>query len=170
VEQGMEVEQGSGTGRCCGAEAPSPVASAEFVGSPPPDRSKPPKQPKRSKPPPDDTPDVIVLREAWNELTRAPLPRWEAGRAKEALAALARRPLSQWREIFAKIAASTFCRGESGRDGSWRADIDWALRPGGAKPEPALKVLEGAYDDRTARRPGEPSDWSGPAGCVEVQL
>jgi len=122
------------------------VASGELLGSPP--EIKPPKPPKRSKAPPTDTPEVIALRAAWNELTTSPLPRWEAGRVNEATAALSRRPLSQWREIFARISASAFCRGEAGGDRGWRADVDWALRAGGSKPEPALKVLEGAYDDR----------------------
>ena len=67
---------------------------------------------------------------------------------------LAAAPLLLWREVFARIQASPFCRGE---DGGWKADIDWALRPAGKKPETALKVLEGAYDrSGSARGPLEP--------------
>lgn len=85
------------------------------------------------------------LAEAWNEITSPPLPRvvgMPADRKKRARAALQRRPLAQWREIFRLVGESPFLLGE---DGGWRADFDWIIRPGGTKPEPAQRVLEGAY-------------------------
>lgn len=109
---------------------------------------------KRSKPKPVETPEVRALRESWNELTKPPIPRWTAGRVKAAQAALERRPLEQWREVFERINKSDFLRGQSGK---WKADIDWALRPEGTKPEPALKVLEGTYDN--GKTPVGSGDW-----------
>ncbi len=41
------------------------------------------------------------------------------------------------REVFTTINASPFCRGE---EGGWRANFDWALKPGNI-----AKVLEGNY-------------------------
>jgi len=96
--------------------------------------------------PPDNVAD---LRQAWNDITTAPLPRWREGRDWVARAALKRRPLEQWREVFARINASAFCRGQ---DGGWKADIDWALRPEGKKPETATRVLEGAFDASPVQR------------------
>ena len=91
---------------------------------------------------------MCIRDRAWNDLTTAPIPKWTAGRIREAEKALQRRPFEQWREVFKRINASPFLRGLKG---DWRADIDWALRPGGTKPESALKVLEGAYDDGVMR-------------------
>lgn len=106
-------------------------------------------------------PDVAALRAVWNETTTAPLSRWHSGREELARAALKRRTLEQWREVFARINASAFCRGQ---DGGWRADIDWALRPEGKKPETALKVLEGAFDRAAGPSKGpvaaESVDWT----------
>lgn len=94
----------------------------------------------------DEPAEVVALREAWNELTTAPIAKWTAGRTKTAQEALKRRSLEQWREVFTRINATPFLRGE--KPGSnWKADIDWALRAEGKKPESALKVLEGAFDD-----------------------
>jgi hypothetical protein len=89
---------------------------------------------------------VEQLREAWNTLTSEPLPRWsDRGKVMKAraTAALKRRPLEQWREIFARIERSSFLRGSGG----WKAHAEWALRPEGKKPEPAARILEGAFDD-----------------------
>ena len=80
----------------------------------------------------------------WNSITTPPLPRVEMmppDRLKKARAALKRRPLEQWREVFMKAEASAFCHGESGKD--WLANFDWAIRPAGVKPEPALMLIEG---------------------------
>lgn len=96
-------------------------------------------------------PDVVAeLRDLWNEVTTAPISKWREGREKLAREALRRRPLEQWREVFTRINSSSFCRGA---DGGWRADIDWALRPEGKKPETAAKVLEGAFDRAPAPKP-----------------
>ena len=114
------------------------------------------KAPKKSKPSPVETPEVRALRESWNELTKPPIPKWTAGRVQTAQAALERRPLEQWREVFERINKSDFLRGQSG---TWKADIDWALRPEGTKPEPALKVLEGTYDN--GKTPVGSGDWRG---------
>lgn len=43
------------------------------------------------------------------------------------------------RDVFLRINASVFCRGES--DDGWRATFDWAL-----KPSSIAKVVEGNYD------------------------
>jgi hypothetical protein len=103
------------------------------------------------------------LKATWNELTTAPLPRWgHTGKDRSTLAAnaLKRRPLAEWREVFKRIDASSFCRGEG--DKGWIADPDWALRSGSRrKPEPAAKVLEGTYDDR------EPAASRGAAHIVQ---
>ena len=92
------------------------------------------------------TPGTLgVLAEAWNEITTAPLPRvaeMPAARRKQAQAALRRRPLEEWRRVFQAVEESSFCRGA---DGGWKAGFDWAIRPGGAKPEPAIGLLEGVY-------------------------
>jgi hypothetical protein len=117
---------------------------------------------------------VDQLRRAWNELTSKPLPRWEETpkhRAKAAIAALKRRPLDEWRTVFRIVEASPFCRGESG--GSWKADIDWTIRPAGQKPEPALKLLEGAYSGKgSTKGPAEYDGdyWANKPAIVEGTL
>lgn len=96
--------------------------------------------------------DLSELQTAWNDTTTAPLPRWSQTpkpRRKAALNALKRRPLEEWRAVFRRVEASPFCRGSTG----WVADIDWALRPDGKKPETATLVLEGKYDDRATGPP-----------------
>lgn len=90
--------------------------------------------------------DPQALLDSWRELTAPPLKRcreFPEARRKAAAAALRRRPLEQWREVFLAIQADAYCRGES--DAKWVADFDWAIRPGGARPEPALRMLEGGY-------------------------
>lgn len=97
------------------------------------------------------SPTADDLAEAWNTITTTPLPRVTVPvsklREKSLREALSRRPLDVWREVFRRINASSFCRG--GSDGGWVADLDWATRPEGKKPEPATKVLEGSYDRTT---------------------
>jgi hypothetical protein len=95
-------------------------------------------------------PSVEDLRAAWNELTTPPLPRWEKtppDRARAAKNALKRRSLEEWRRVFSLVEASDFLRGATDR-GSWVADVDYVLRPAGRKPEPAAKLLEGAFAAR----------------------
>jgi hypothetical protein len=125
VEREREVEQGKGTGI---VDAPAaPVALM---------------------PGPDD------LAHAWNTDTTPPLPKVTLPigktRRKAFEEALRRRSLPEWRRVFQRINASAFCRGSS--DSGWVADVDWATRPEGKKPEPAAKVLEGSYD-RSATGP-----------------
>lgn len=65
-----------------------------------------------------------------------------ANRRKAAVARLRERPLEGeggWLEVLARMGQSAFCTGRNDR--GWRADPDWALRPG-----TAARVLEGAYD------------------------
>lgn len=105
-------------------------------------------------------PGVVDLQRAWNANTTAPLPKWERtpkSRRRAAQAGLKRRPVDGpegWATVFRRIEASAFCRGATG----WVADIDWALRPDGKKPETAAKVLEGTYDNRATGPPrgGDP--------------
>ena len=114
---------------------------------------------------------VESLREAWNNLTSLPIPRWTKGREKEAARALKRRSLEEWCEVFRRIDASDFLRGGTG----WCADIDWALRAPGRKPESALKVLEGNYDNRAAAPSGAApapvsTSWSGSGTTISEGL
>lgn len=102
---------------------------------------------------------LSALQAVWNETTTAPLPRWvemPKDRQAAALAALKRRPLEQWREVFRRIEASPFCRGHNDR--GWVANVDWAMRPAGQKPEPAARILEGGFDDRQPVRPANAVD------------
>jgi hypothetical protein len=85
------------------------------------------------------------LQRLWN--AQRTLPRWKElskPRRQLALARIKERPaLPEWAEVIRRIAASSFCRGEGGR--GWKASPDWLL-----KPDTALRVLEGKYDDRGA--------------------
>lgn len=89
------------------------------------------------------------LKALWNEETKPPIPRWQGdGKARKKLAkgALERRPIDGpggWREVFRLVNQAPLCRGETA--GGWLASPEWALRPEGAKPEPASKLLEGAF-------------------------
>lgn len=56
----------------------------------------------------------------------------------------AEHPLEAWRRIMARIAASSFCRGE-GQKG-FLASFDWLI----GSPDPAVKALEGQYDDHVS--------------------
>lgn len=89
--------------------------------------------------------DVAALREAWNETAGAAgAVCWtETSPARELAAAkaLKRRSLEQWRRVFVAIASDSFATGMDPGN-NWRADVDYALRPGGKKPEPALRYLE----------------------------
>lgn len=103
--------------------------------------------------------DAELLREAWNRLTTPPLPKCLAlskPRIKHARARLSERKLPDWEDVIRRINASAFCRGETDR-GNWVASFDFLLRP-----DTALKVLEGVYDNRVAAVPrqAEPEvDW-----------
>ena len=57
---------------------------------------------------------------------------------------MAERPLVEWSAIIDRVAASDFCNGRiPGRE--WVANFDWLVRP-----ETAIKVMEGMYDNRAA--------------------
>jgi hypothetical protein len=106
---------------------------------------------KDHSPPTKDQTGPDELAAAWNELRGPASPTCrELGdqRRRAATAALKRRPLEQWREVFRRIAASDMCQGRTGL--AWVADFDWAIRPGGIKPEPALRALEGSLDARAS--------------------
>lgn len=113
-------------------------------------------------------PGVEDLRDAWNELTALPIPRWgktSDGRRKAAQRALTRRPFEEWREVFRRIGRSTFCQGDG--DQRWIADVDWAMRPEGKKPEPAATVLDGKFDARPRAPPRGRADPNEGLGRVE---
>lgn len=136
VEREVEREQGKGSGTGNVAE---------------------PAKPATLMPGPDD------LARLWNAETTHPLPQvtlpLSRTRTSAAREALQRRSLPEWRQVFKRIQGSAFCRGSS--DTGWLADFDWAIRPEGKKPEPATRVLEGAYD--RAKSGGGSVDLSGDA-------
>ncbi|MBU8540214.1 YdaU family protein [Falsiroseomonas tokyonensis] len=84
----------------------------------------------------------------WNEMAAgAGLPQCSELTAKRQASMRARiaerwkkDPLGKWRAYCQAIAAAPFLRGENDR--SWRANIDWALRPGSP-----VAVAEGKYGD-----------------------
>lgn len=100
------------------------------------------------------------LARLWNRTTQPPLPKVDLAkplgkaRRRALTEALKRRPLAEWQRVFERVNASSYCRGSK----DWVADIDWATRAEGKKPEPATKVLEGSYDDHRARAGPDPND------------
>jgi|WetSurMetagenome_2_1015567.scaffolds.fasta_scaffold39613_4 hypothetical protein len=88
----------------------------------------------------------------WNRITTPPIARCLELTAKRRTLIKARlkdRPLAAWTDVFTRIEASRFCRGDNDR--GWVASIEWALQP-----DTAAKVLEGKYDHR-ATRSADPS-------------
>lgn len=82
---------------------------------------------------------------AWNELTSAPIAKVQqitSKRRRHIHARLEELPLTEWRLVFARIEASSFCRGQNDR--GWTASFDWVI----GSADVAVKVLEGKYDDR----------------------
>lgn len=125
------------------------VEVAEVADAPAPPEENPgggePGTPQKKLPGPSD------LAKVWNE-NRGPLPAvrlpLSPDRAKHATARLRQEPdLGEWAAAIQRMAASTFCRGES-TDRGWRADFDFAL-----KPATLDRVREGKYDDRGAAPP-----------------
>jgi hypothetical protein len=111
-----------------------------------------------------------LLRDLW-ALTNPDLPQWQGRLNKQrrnaARRALERRPATEWGVVFRRIHDSDFLNSRGDRATGWRADLDWAIRSAGVKPEPSAQVLEGKYDNRTQRidfRKGavraEDVDWS----------
>ena len=92
------------------------------------------------------------LASLWNEVCGNLLPKVSklTGKRKQhANARLAEKDRSPdwWRAYFARIAASSFCRGENQR--GWRADFDFATR----SEDVVVSVLEGKYDNRKPAAP-----------------
>jgi len=91
-----------------------------------------------------------TLFEIWNQ-NRGPLPEAKECRAgtkrgRAAAARWAERPdAAYWTGVVRRLAASPFCRGETG--GTWRATFDFLIQP-----DTHVKVLEGKYDP-PARKP-----------------
>lgn len=116
-------------------------------------------------------PDPAVLQTLWNDGTSEPIPQCRELSQKRKVSAIARlreRAVEQWRIVIAKINASSFCRGENDR--AWIASFDWLL-----KPDTAVKVLEGKYDNRVGKRttghqsaPAPRMDFSWEAECAEL--
>ena len=93
------------------------------------------------------------LVELWNVAAKGtPLPAAVGLSDKRKRHATARqrpdRDEAWWGALFARVAASPFCRGEKTE---WRADLGWLL----SSEDNLLKVLEGKYDARAG--PGPPS-------------
>ena len=99
----------------------------------------------------DGAPPTMRLRPeefqtSWNSETQPPIPRCRdltTKRRRHIRARMTERPLTEWAEVFRRIQASAFCRGETG--GTWVASFDWVI----GSPDVAVKVLEGQYDNRT---------------------
>jgi len=86
----------------------------------------------------------LAFLNAWNELTTPPLAEVQAltqKRRRFVRRRLVDRPLDEHREAMLRINDSGFCRGEGSR--GFVASFDWYIR----SPEPAMKALEGLYDD-----------------------
>ena len=87
------------------------------------------------------------LVDLWNEHAVPPIAKIRQitpTRRRLARAGLKQRPLAEWAQIFTKIAASDFCRGNGDR--GWKATLDWVLKPGIAE-----RVLEGEFDNPAPR-------------------
>lgn len=105
------------------------------------------------------------LQEAWNSTTKPPIPRCRdltTKRRRQCRSRLTERPLSEWVTVFAEIQASAFCGGANDR--GWVASFDWAI----GSPDVAVKVLEGKYADRTAKRVERPAKRHWFDECQEI--
>ena len=109
-------------------------------------------------------PPVEEFFNLWNETVKdTPIPQAREltpQRRDKIRVRLQERPLDQWKEIFKRITASRFCRGDNPR--GWRASFDWII----AKQENAVKVLEGKYDDTGIRDIRENSKFT-PCGGIK---
>ena len=104
----------------------------------------------------DSAADLDEFVKVWNESGLTQCRKLTGKRRKALQSRLADADWkASWREALAKAAKSSFCCGGSER--GWKADIDWFL-----KPDSAVKLLEGKYDDqkpRTGQRtPDNPED------------
>jgi hypothetical protein len=106
-----------------------------------------------SIPPPENEKGITDARslfDVWNEEARF-LPKAREineSRKRKIKTRLRERSLEEWRQIFRRMNASPFLRGESG-NGTFRADLDWII----SNENNAVKVLEGRYDDRAGIHP-----------------
>jgi len=109
---------------------------------------------------PKEIPTPSALVELWNRSCGpAGLPfvkELSSERRRHIAARLREHPdLGHWREVFERITRSRFLTGQvddRNRSQPWRATLDWIVKNDGN----ATKVLEGAYDDREARRAYSP--------------
>lgn len=97
--------------------------------------------------PSEGEPDVVeAFRLAWNEAAISigllVCSTLTTKRRRLIRACLVERSIDAWRAVFARVAASSWCRGKNPR--GWVASLDWLI----ASADPALKVLEGQFDDR----------------------
>ena len=74
------------------------------------------------------------------------------GERKKAVAARWRKygDISVFERVFRIAQASSFMKGENGRD--WHADFDWMMRPSNI-----VKILEHKYDDKPTAQTGQPT-------------
>lgn len=97
-----------------------------------------------------------LLQEIWNRETSAPIPRCRElspKRRRAATARIAERSPQEWAEVFKRVQASAFCRGQNDR--GWVATFGWVI----GSQDVAAKVLEGNYDERRAvERPPSASE------------
>jgi hypothetical protein len=94
-----------------------------------------------------DAGGVAVFLDLWNSEAKF-LPKatiLTESRKKKIRVRLRERSLEEWAEVFRRMNASPFLRGESG--GTFRADFDWIIK----NEDNSLKVFEGKYDDRGKR-------------------
>lgn len=148
--QGNEGGNAAGNGGHNTGGSPDPSPDLSFT-SPQPPEGLPDAGTSLSEP----TVEAFVA--LWNTTTTPPLPRCRDlthKRRRHIRARLTERPLAEWKAVMARIEASDFCRGQAavGRDREqpWIATIDWLVR----SPDTAVKVLEGAYDNRVRRDGG----------------
>lgn len=87
-----------------------------------------------------------AFREGWNAVVADPIKPVHTltkKRRRMIRARLVERPLEVWRDqVFPRIAESSFCQGQNTR--GFIASFDWVIN----SPDPAVKALEGVYDDR----------------------
>jgi hypothetical protein len=105
--------------------------------------------------------EIDLFVACWNAAAGAvspPLTRVQEvtpERRRKARARLKERSLAQWERIIARVMASNFCRGlvppNGRRTEPWTASFDWLID----KPDNAVKVLEGTYDNRHGASDGD---------------
>jgi uncharacterized protein YdaU (DUF1376 family) len=138
------ANNGSASAFSSSSSSSSSSASAEEKDTPQPPEGAAALPPEKSKVKIRNAGD-FPLASAWNASTSSPLPKVNEvspERARKIKTRLGERSLGQWEQVFRRIEASSFCRG-NGSTG-WVATFDWIV--GGA--EASVKVLEGKYDDR----------------------